>query len=367
MPPARVGAPVTTQPEEAAMTPTAMTPTATGPHVDATGARVVAEVGLLEYADCQVSAIHGLRDIFRVASEHAVETGDPPSVIRVSTWSVTATDDGPVMECTSDTHPDLEHRLSHVIIPPSLVVPELMKSVDALTDWLVGLRSEGTTLCAVCAGVFVLAETHLLDSRDATTHWAFAEELARRHPDVRVDASRMVIDDLDIVTAAGILAWVDLGLTLVDRMLGPSVMLHTARFVLADPPRRQQSLYQEFTPRLQHGDADIREVQAHLHANLHEPLSVEDLARRAAMHPRTLQRRFKQATGLTTTEYVQTARIAKARETLELTTDSVAEVARSVGYLDVSNFRRLFQRATGVTPSEYRNRFSIASRVNERE
>ncbi|MEV0333353.1 helix-turn-helix domain-containing protein [Nocardia sp. NPDC050717] len=339
-----------------------MSPRATGPHVDATGARVVGEVGLLEYDECQVSAIHGLRDIFRVASEYAVASADPPSVIRVSTWAVSASDEGPVMVCSSDTHPELAHRLSHVIIPPSLVVPELMTPVGELTDWLVGLRSGGATLCAVCAGVFVLAETGLLDSRDATTHWAFADELARRHPNVRVDASRMVIDDLDIVTAAGILAWVDLGLTLVDRMLGPSVMLHTARFVLADPPRRRQSLYQEFTPRLEHGDAEIRQVQAQLHAGLEEPHSVKHLAQAVAMHPRTLQRRFKEATGLTTTEYVQAARIAKAREALELTNEPVARISRSVGYLDVSNFRRLFQRSTGVTPSQYRNRFGIAAR-----
>ncbi|MFE5881542.1 GlxA family transcriptional regulator [Streptomyces hydrogenans] len=325
------------------------------------------EIGLLEYDDCQVSAIHGLRDIFRVASEYAVESADPPSVIRVSTWAVSATGDGLVMVCTSDTHPELAHRLSHVIIPPSLVVPELMASVGELTDWLVGLRTQGTTLCAVCAGVFVLAETRLLDSRDATTHWAFAEELARRYPKVRVDASRMVIDDVDIMTAAGILAWVDLGLTLVDRMLGTSVMLHTARFVLADPPRRRQSLYQEFTPQLQHGDTDIRAVQTQLHACLHEPHSVEHLAQTAAMHPRTFQRRFKEATGLTVTEYLQAARIAKARELLELTNESVAHVSSGVGYLDVSNFRRLFQRATGVTPSEYRRRFGIAARVDRRE
>ncbi|MET7609560.1 helix-turn-helix domain-containing protein [Streptomyces seoulensis] len=344
-----------------------MSPTATGPHIDETGARVVGEVGLLEYDDCQVSAIHGLRDIFRVASEYAVVSADPPSVIRVSTWTVSATDDGLVMVCTSDTHPELAHQLSHVIIPPSLVVPELMTSVDELTDWLVGLQSQGTTLCAVCAGVFVLAETHLLDSRDATTHWAFAEELARRYPKVRVDASRMVIDDVDIMTAAGILAWVDLGLTLVDRMLGPSVMLHTARFVLADPPRRQQSLYQEFTPRLQHGDTDIHAVQAQLHACLHQPHSVDHLAQIAAMHPRTFQRRFKEATGLTATAYIQAARIAKARELLELTNEPVAQISRSVGYLDVSNFRRLFSRTTGVAPSEYRRRFGIAARASRQE
>lgn len=340
-----------------------MSPGATGPHVDAAGARVIGEVGLLDYADCQASAIHGLRDIFRVASEYAALSGDSPAVIRTSTWSVSASAGGPLMTCTSDTHPGVEHRLSHVIIPPSLVVPELMAQVGALTDWLVRMRSEGTILCAVCAGVFVLAETGLLDAREATTHWAFAEELARRYPAVRVDASRMVIDGLDIITAAGILAWVDLGLTLVDRLLGPSAMLHTARFILADPPRRRQSLYQQFTPRLQHGDAIIRAMQTRIHARLEEPQSVEVLARSAALHPRTFQRRFKEATGLTLTEYVQVARIGKARESLELTTESVAHIARSVGYGDVSNFRRLFQRTTGVTPSQYRNRFSIAGRT----
>lgn len=138
-----------------------MSPTATGPHVDETGARVVGEVGLLEYDDCQVSALHGLQDIFRVASEYAVESADPPSVIRVSTWALSATDEGPVMVCSSNTHPELEHRLSHVIIPPSLVIPELMTSVSELTDWLVSLRSGGTTLYAVCAGV-------RLDSSTAT-------------------------------------------------------------------------------------------------------------------------------------------------------------------------------------------------------
>ncbi|MFH8490979.1 GlxA family transcriptional regulator [Streptomyces longisporoflavus] len=183
-------------------------------------------------------------------------------------------------------------------------------------------------------------------------------------PGLHVDALRMVIDDVDIMTAAGILAWVDLGLTLVDRMLGPSVMLHTARFVLADPPRRWQSLYQEFTPRLRHGDTYIREVRALLHACLHEHHCVEHLAQTAAMHPRTFQRRFKAATGLTATQYMQAARIAKARELLELTNEPVAQISRGVGYLDVSNFRRLFQRATGVTPSEYRRRFGIAARVS---
>nr|WP_218878144.1 helix-turn-helix transcriptional regulator [Streptomyces sp. TLI_55] len=85
------------------------------------------------------------------------------------------------------------------------------------------------------------------------------------------------------------------------------------------------------------------------------------------MDPRTFQRRFKEATGVTVTEYIQAARIAKARELLELTNEPVAQISRSVGYSDVSHFRRLFQRATGVTPSEYRSRFGIAARSSRQE
>ncbi|MGW5285129.1 helix-turn-helix domain-containing protein [Streptomyces collinus] len=94
---------------------------------------------------------------------------------------------------------------------------------------------------------------------------------------------------------------------------------------------------------------------------------VGHLAQAAAMHPRTFQRRFKDATGLTATEYVQAARTAKARGLLELTNEPVAHVSRSVGYADVSNLRRLFQRATGVTPSEYRSRFGIAARASRQQ
>lgn len=324
--------------------------------------RLVGEIGLVDYPSCQESAIYGLGDVFRVASDYATDTDDHPAAIRVSTWTVTGSGPNAGMVCTFDSHPETEHRLSHIIVPPSLVVPEDMTSVDTLGDWIRDLKSGGTILCAVCAGVFVLAETGMLDGRDATTHWAFADHLATQFPKIRVDAARMVIDDIDIITAAGILAWVDLGLTLVDRLLGPSVMLHTARFILADPPRRQQRTYQEFTPRLRHGDKDVLTAQTFIHANSGRQLAVAELAQVAGVQPRTFQRRFKEATGSTLTEYLQSVRIAKARESLELSRTSVEQIAMDVGYLDVSTLRRLFQRTTGLTPSEYRKRFGIADR-----
>jgi transcriptional regulator GlxA family with amidase domain len=325
-----------------------------------TKARVVAEIGLLLYPDCQLAAIYGLTDLFRIANDIA-RTADAPSVqaIRVSHWR----QEGEDITCIFDTHPGEEHSLTHVIMPPSLVVPEQMQKMTVFADWMTGLHQTGTTLCSVCAGAFVLAETGLLKGREATTHWAFADTLASRFPTVQVDADRMLIDDGDIITAGGILAWTDLGLTLVERLLGPSVMLNTSRFLLIDPPGRAQRPYGQFVPTLGHGDAEILAIQHWMQATGAKEISVAALAARAGLEERTLLRRFKQATGLRPTEYAQQIRIAKAREALELTRKPVDQIAWHVGYGDSSAFRKVFQRVTGVAPAEYRRRFGVVSQA----
>lgn len=240
---------------------------------------IVAEVGLVLYPDCQLSAIYGLTDLFRIASDIAARSGaSNPPAIRVSHWRQ---DDAIV--CTYDSAPGSQHALSHLITPPSIVLPDRMQPMRSLAEWMATLHRGGATLCSVCAGAFVLAETGLLQGREATTHWAFAEALASRFPAVRVDADRMLIDDGDIITAGGILAWTDLGLTLVERLLGPSVMLDTARFLLVDPPGRAQRPYGQFVPRLDHGDAAILAVQHWLQATGAKEHGVPMLAARAGL------------------------------------------------------------------------------------
>lgn len=319
--------------------------------------RIVAEIGLAAYPDCQLSAIYGLTDLFRVAGD-VVRTPDAPisPAIRVSHWQEKS---GEIV-CTYDSHPGGEHALTHIITPPSLVMPEAMQSMSAFADWMARFHERGTTLCSVCAGAFVLAETGLLQDREATTHWAFADALASRFPAMRVDVDRMLIDDGDIITAGGMLAWTDLGLTLVDRLLGPSAMLRTARFLLVDPPRQAQLPYKHFIPKLDHGDAAVLGVQHWLRTSAAKDHSVPALAERAGLEERTFLRRFKKATGLRPTEYLQQIRIAKARETLELTRRPVEQIAWEVGYGDPSAFRKLFNRITGLSPAEYRRRFGVA-------
>lgn len=314
----------------------------------------VAEIGLLIYPDCQLAAIYGLTDLFRIACEW---TGDMPRVIRVSHWEATA--EGVI--CVWDSHPGPAHRLSHVIAPPSIIMPERMAPAPAAARWLREQHAEGATLCSVCAGAFVLAETGLMDGRRATTHWAFAQQLAQRFPEVHLAAEHMVLDDGDIMTAGGILAWADLGLTLVGRLLGVSTMLATARFLLIEPPRRSQRPFAHFIPRFDHGDDAIRQSQHHIHAHAASLQGVGDLHAAVGMTSRTFLRRFTAATGFRPVEYIQQVRIAKAREALERTLVPVDRIAWDVGYSDPAAFRKLFQKLTGSPPSTYRQQFGIAA------
>lgn len=325
---------------------------------------VVAEIALVIYPDCQLSAIYGLTDLFRLAVTTArmVDEREAP-IIRVTHWQQAS--DG--VACSYDSHPEEPHRITHIIVPPSLVMPHDLPSMRALSGWMTSNYEKGAVLCSVCAGAFVLAETGLLKGREVTTHWAFADALGSRFPDLKVDAGRIIVDDGDIITAGGILAWTDLGLTLVERLLGAGAMLETARFLLIDPPRQAQRPYSSFIPKLDHSDETIRSVQHWLQSHVTSELSVTMLADRAGLEERTFLRRFKAATGLRPTEYVQQIRIARAREALELTRRSVEQIAWEVGYGDPSGFRKLFNRVTGLGPAEYRKRFGVALRHTTRD
>ena len=212
---------------------------------------------------------------------------------------------------------------------------------------------------SICKGAFLLGETGLMAGRTVTTHWSYEEQLLSRFPGAKVDTDRLIIDDGDIITAGGVMAWIDLSLKLVDRFLGPTIMVETARTFLVDPPGREQSYYSAFAPKLNHGDAAILKVQHWLQATEGKETNLAVLAAQAGLEQRTFIRRFQKATGLTTSEYIQRLRVGKARELLQFTKTPVERIAWDVGYTDPSAFRKVFGRIVGLTPQEYRQRFSV--------
>lgn len=302
-------------------------------------------IGLAAYPEAQSAAIHGLQDLFAVANQFQQDQADKPR---------------PVETRVIETFAKVDNGLEALILPPALGQRVSDAQEKILVDWVQRHHRRGALICSICAGAFPLAASGLLDGRQATTHWALAADFAARFPQVRLQADQLLIDDGDIITAGGLMAWTDLGLHLIARFMGPAVMLQVARFFLIDPGQRAQSFYSSFSPNLTHGDDAILRAQHWVQTSYAEQVSVTDMARTARLEPRTFGRRFHTATGVSPSEYLQQLRISKARERLELSQASIETIARDVGYMDISAFRRMFHKVVGLSPGEYRKRFSLA-------
>lgn len=313
------------------------------------------EIGLLAYPDVQLAALYGLGDLFAIADRIARERrGAGQPLLRVSRWE--CDDKGKV--CNRDGSDAVIP--GTIILPPSLAHPPRQAWTAGLAEFLRHRHAHGSVLASVCVGAFLLAETGLLDGRQATTHWSYAALLAERFPAIEVDSAKIVIDDGDVVTAAGLMSWTDLGLKLVERLLGTGVMVETGRAMLVDPLGREQRHYSVFSPRLNHGDEPILLVQHWLQQAYAGEVDVNTMAAKAGLERRTFLRRFGKATGLRPVEYCQQLRVAKARDMLETTRLSFDRIAWNVGYGDPVSFRKIFVRTMGLTPGDYRRRFGAA-------
>lgn len=322
--------------------------------------RAVAEIGLLIYPGAQTAAVHGLTDLFEVANRMADEqqSAQLPR-LRVSHWQVDSRcEPQRVFDSLAggDSGP-----LAAVLIPPSIMGLPGTEAMEGLSRWVLAQHSAGATIGTVCLGAFVLAQTGLLDGRAATTHWTQAAPLSERFPKIRVHADKPIIDDGDIITTAGLMAWSELGLRLVDRLMGPSIATSTARFLVIEHSDSAASCGSNFAPILGHGDAAVLKVQHWLQSTGAVDVSVAEMAQRAGLEERTFLRRFRAATGLKPTEYCQHLRVGKAREMLEFTQGTVDHIAWTVGYQDPAAFRATFKKITGLAPSEYRNKFGVGT------
>jgi transcriptional regulator GlxA family with amidase domain len=320
-------------------------------------------IGILLYPGAKVAAVHGLTDLFDTANRFSSELGgENLAEIQISHWR--SHPETGLPNRVFESHPSQECDPDCLIFPPTLEIDPREDTLCVLLAWARTLHTSGALLCSVCGGTFILARMGLLNGRSATTHWSYSSLLATRFPDVCVNTNELIIDLGDVVTAGGMLAWVDLGLRLIDRYLGPVVMMKTAQFFLADPAGRQQRFYANFSPTLHHGDAAIVRVQLWLQTMLAKSINIDAMADTAMLGQRTFLRRFQKATGLTPTEYVQHLKVQKARELLEFTTLSMKEISWKVGYEDTGAFRKTFQRLMALSPADYRGRFGTGERID---
>lgn len=303
------------------------------------------KIAILKTPGAQLSAVYGLADLFQLLTRLSPDPGQP---------------------CKVDVHildQDMldERPLDAFIFPPSIDdIPATAQS--PFVDWARARHQQGVLTCSVCAGAFWLGHCGVLDHRPATTHWALETQFRTAFPQVDLQTDHILVDDHNVITAGGLMAWIDLGLFLTRSWFGPDMVSQMARHLLIDPAGREQRHYSGFRPNRTHGDAPVLKVQRHIETRFSEPLPSNDLATIAGLSPRTFLRRFGTATGYSPAIYVQNLRIEKARGALERSGDSTAQIAWSVGYQDISAFSRVFKSITGLTPGAYHGRFRVSNR-----
>jgi len=245
-----------------------------------------------------------------------------------------------------------------IVAASGLDVLDRMAEDAALMPWLRERYAQGAYIAGICTGVAYLAESGLLDRRQATTHWAVAERMRQRYPKVRWRPEQFVTEDGRILCGGGVYSSIDLSLYLVEKFCGHEIALQCARSLLVGMPRTRQSGYSVLPLSRPHTDGRIKAVEEMLQQRFNEALPIKILADRAGMGPRNFIRRFKAATGHLPGAYCQMLRVLAAREMLERGAASVQTVCANIGYEDVAHFRGLFKRHTGMTPAEYRSRFA---------
>jgi AraC family transcriptional activator FtrA len=255
-----------------------------------------------------------------------------------------------------------EHGLDEFAAAETLVVtavPDVRGEVSArLVRALRQADERGARIVSICSGAFALAAAGLLDGREATTHWKYADLLAAKHPRVQVNPDVLYVDGGRILTSAGSAAGLDLCLHLVRLDYGPTIANSVARRLVLPPHRdggQAQFIEAAVRPVAAH-DGIARSLEWAL-AHLAEPISVADLSRAAQLSQRTYIRQFSRATGTSPLRWLVAQRIAAARPLLESTDAPVEVVGAAVGFADPATFRHHFGRAVGTSPSAYRRTF----------
>lgn len=255
-----------------------------------------------------------------------------------------------------------------VMVPDFLIDPAkpLPAYYDPVADWIRSTYAAGAVVASVCSGALLLARAGLLQSLEATTHWAYCDMLARQFPEVTVRKERVLVPagpEHRIITSGGGSALNDLLLYLVARLAGPDEALRIAKLYLFEGHHEGQLPFAILSAGRQHEDRAIAEAQLWIADNYAGGNPVTAMVKRAGLSERTFHRRFLAATGQAPIAYVQSLRIEEAKHLLETTDRSVDDIGADVGYAEPASFRRLFRKLVGISPSVYRRRFQPLFRL----
>lgn len=253
-----------------------------------------------------------------------------------------------------------EVRKTDLVIVPALSgdMKSALETNAGFVPFIVDQYNRGAEVASLCLGAFLLASTGLLDGRKCSTHWLFANEFREMFPAVTLTDGSIITEEQGLYSSGGAASYWNLLLHLIEKYTNREMAIRASKFFAIEIDRRSQSPFIMFNGQKKHEDDSIRQAQEFIEQNVTEKISVEELAVRFAIGRRHFERRFKKATNNTPVEYIQRVKIEAAKKDLESGRKTVNEVMYDVGYSDIKAFRTVFKKITGLSPVEYRNRYT---------
>ena len=317
-------------------------------------------VDIIVYPGFKAMEAIGPMSVFEYANLHLQRHGKAPGYdVRIASHTVGAVRSDTLMSLDATKALSTLSAPDNAIIVGARHIQAALAEGGAIVDWVAAMAPRIKRLSSLCSGAFFLAAAGVLDGKRATTHWGVAERLQAEFPAIEVDADAIFIRDGNVWTSAGVTAGIDLALALVEEDFGRDLALEVATEMvvyLKRPGGQSQfsaHLLSERTAR-----PNIRGLQAWILDNLHERLSVAQLAQKAMMSKRHFARVFQQEVGLSTQEFIEACRFERATQLLADVALPIKTVAARASFSDLAHMRRVFQKKLGITPKLYRERFA---------
>ncbi len=236
---------------------------------------------------------------------------------------------------------------------------EVLKQTNGAEKWICKQYENGAKVASLCTGSFLVAQSGILNGKSAVSHWLTADIFRQLYPEVKYCSDKTFVDNGNIIISGGATTFQNLILYLIGQYMGRQVALGVSKLYLIDPNKDDQRSYAPLDLLQSHKDEDIHKVQKYIEDHVGNKFSLDQLANRFAISKRSLIRRFKKATDNTPLQFIQKVKVEAAKNMLETEGKTFEQIACELGYDDVNAFRKLFVKLTGVTPINYRRRYSI--------
>jgi transcriptional regulator GlxA family with amidase domain len=233
-----------------------------------------------------------------------------------------------------------------------------LKANKKTIPWIIQQYENGAEVASLCVGAFLLASTGLLNGKKCSTHWGSTNEFREMFPDIELVDGSIITEEKRLYSSGGANSYWNLLLHIVEKYTDRETAILASKYFAIDIGRDSQSAFAMFKGQKDHNDTEIKKAQDFIEKKYHDKITVDELADKFSIGRRSFERRFKKATNNSVLEYIQRIKIEAAKRSFESSRKNINEVMVDVGYTDTKAFREVFKKITGLTPIEYRNKYS---------